>query len=95
MPPQWGRGRLFGASAVFFFLGNEKSKRCHIDHLAEGYKRAIDKIWGPTAKNGFLGRYPIFWLKKRSLLDGNHVLATARQSCAREKVPLTQINVSL
>ncbi len=34
----------------------EKSiRRCQIDRLCEGYKRAIDEIRGPIAKNGFLG----------------------------------------
>ena len=27
-------------------------QRCQIDRLAKGYKRAIDKIRGPIAKNG-------------------------------------------
>ena len=56
MPPQWGGGRLFGVSAKFFFFTKtavtrkrkvEKSiLRCEMDWLSEGYKRAIDKIWG-------------------------------------------------
>ena len=48
---------------LFFFMktgvtlkGNvEKSIRgCQNDHLAEGYKRAIDEIRGPIAKTDFL-----------------------------------------
>merc|ERR1712243_449897 len=35
----------------------EKSiQRCQIDRLVKGYKRAIDKIQGPIAKNGFSGQ---------------------------------------
>ena len=33
--------------------------------------------------------------KKCSLLSSNHVLATTGQSCAKEKVPFSQINISL
>ena len=69
VPPQWGGGRLFGAS--FFtktgVLGNEKSHN-------------ISEFLGP---------------KKCTLLGQNHVLATTRQSCAKEKVPFSQINISL
>ena len=36
-------------------------QRCQIDRLAKGYKRAIDKIRGPIAKNGFLGQKPARW----------------------------------
>ena len=28
-------------------------QRCQIDRLREGYKRAIDEIWGPIAKTDF------------------------------------------
>ena len=31
-------------------------RRCQIDRLREGYKRAIDEIRGPIAKNGFSGQ---------------------------------------
>ena len=57
-------------------------------HIPEGYKRAVDKIRGPMAKNGFRA-------KKRTLLNPNHVLPTTGQSCAKEKVPFSQINISL
>ena len=36
-------------------------QRCQIDRLAKGYKRAIDKIRGPMAKNGFSGQNPARW----------------------------------
>ena len=36
-------------------------QRCQIDRLAKGYKRAIDKIRGPIAKNGFSGQNPPRW----------------------------------
>ena len=38
--------------------------RCEMDRLSEGYKQAIDKIWSPMAKNGFLGWNPGFGPKK-------------------------------
>ena len=44
-------------TAVTRKLKVEKSiQRCQIDRLAKGYKRAIDKIRGPIAKNVFLGQ---------------------------------------
>ena len=70
VPPQWGGGSFFGALAVFFFNKTtvtrkqkvEKSiPRCEMDRLSEGYKRAIDKILGPIAKNG------LFWPKSEFL----------------------------
>ena len=63
----------------------EKSnRRLEMDRLSEGCKRAIDKSRGPIAKNGCLGRNPSFWAQKKdSLLDSNHVLATAKQSCEK------------
>ena len=36
-------------------------QRLDMNHLVEDYKRAIDKICGPMAKKGFLGRKPRFW----------------------------------
>ena len=36
-------------------------QRCQIDRLAKGYKRAIDEIRGPIAKNGFSGQNPARW----------------------------------
>ena len=35
-------------------------QRCQNDHFGEGYKRAIDEIQGPIAKNRFSGRCPLF-----------------------------------
>ena len=77
--PTVGWGKTFWCVCRFFFtktaisrkLKVKKSiRRCQIDRLAEGYKRAIDKIRGPIAKNGFLGQNPNFWAqKKRSLLN--------------------------
>ena len=37
---------------------------CQIDRLAEGYKWAIDEIWGPIEKTNFLAKIRIFGLKK-------------------------------
>ena len=54
--------------------------RCEMDRLTEDYKRAVDKICGRTAKNGFLGQNRVFGPKKSSLLGANHVLATAGKS---------------
>ena len=34
--------------------------RCKMNCFSEGYKQAIDKIWGRIAKNGFLGQKPCF-----------------------------------
>ena len=45
--------------------------------FGEGYKQAIDKIWGPVAKNGFSGENP----------------TTTGQSCAKKKVAFSQINI--
>ena len=50
----------------------------------------------PYEKMDFRAEIRIFGAKKkRSLLDSNHVLATTGQSCAKEKVPFSQINISL
>ena len=92
--PLVGWGKTFLRVGQFFFVfykndRNEKSIRSlEMDRLSEGYKRAIDKIWGPTAKNRFSA------LKKDSLLNGHHVLATTGQSYANEIVPFSQINIS-
>ena len=43
--------------------------------FGEGYKQAIDKIWGPVAKNGFSGENP----------------TTTGQSCAKKKVAFSQL----
>ena len=58
-----------------------------MDRHSEGYKKAIDKIWGLMAKNGCSGRKPIFCGKK-SILYTNHVLATTGKSCANKKSTL-------
>ena len=63
---------------------------------AEGYKRPVDKNRGPISKNGFSGRNPEFLAqKKNSLFSPNHVPATTGWSCQKEKVPFSQINISL
>ena len=41
-------------------------RRCQIDRLREGYKRAIDEIRGPIAKNGLSGKNPKILPKKMS-----------------------------
>ena len=47
-------------------------------------------------KMDFRAEIRIFGAKKKnSLLDSNHVLATTGQSCAKEKVPFSQIDISL
>ena len=67
-------------------------RRCQIDRLREGYKRAIDEIRGPIAKNGFSGQNQKILVKKKvTLLDSNHVPATTGQCCPKEKVPFYQI----
>ena len=58
-----GWGRLFGVSAGFSakttVIQKQKVKkltpRCEMCHLSDGYKWAIDKIWGPTAEKRILG----------------------------------------
>ena len=62
-------------------------RRCEINRLAEGYKRAIDIIRGPLAKNGFLGRNPILYQ--------NHVPAKTGQSWKKKMLTFSQINISL
>ena len=63
-------------------------RRCQNFRLREGYKRAIDEIRGPIAKNGFSGKNPkILAKKKRSLLNSNHVPATTGQCCPKKKYP--------
>ena len=42
-----------------------KNLRCEIDCLAKGYKRAIDELRGPLAKNGFLVQDPNLWAQKK------------------------------
>ena len=50
----------------------------------------------PYEKMDFRAEIRIFGAKKKcSLLSSNHVLATTWQSCAKEKVPFSQINFSL
>merc|ERR1712074_417202 len=67
-------------------------RRCQIEAIAEGYKRAIDEIRGPIAKNGLSGQNPkILAKKKNSLFTPNHVPATTGQCCPKEKVPFYQI----
>ena len=47
-------------------------------------------------KTDFRAEIRIFWVKKKHpLLSSNHVLATTGQNCAKEKVPFSQINISL
>ena len=36
-------------------------RRCQIEDMVVGYKRAIDEIRGPIAKNGFSGQNPARW----------------------------------
>ena len=42
-------------------------QRCQIDRLREGYKRAIDEIRGPIAKNGLSGKNAKILGKKKML----------------------------
>ena len=100
-PNTVGWRKTFWRVGRFFFT---KTKCQKIDPMvpnrpscrAEGYKRAIDEIWGPIAKNEFSGRNPKFWAQKEHTpLRRNHVLAMTGQSCAKKKVPFSQINVCL
>ena len=67
-------------------------RRCQIDRLREGYKRAIDEIRGPIAKNGLSGKNPkMLAQKKHTLITANHVPATTGQCCPKKKVPFSQM----
>ena len=46
-----GGGRLFGASALFFFHENDRSSEIRSQKInaMEGKEPVIDKIWGPIA----------------------------------------------
>ena len=57
-------------------------RRC----LREGYKRAIDEIRDPIAKNGLSGKNAkILGKKNVTLFNSNHVPATTGQCCPKEK----------
>ena len=68
---------------------------CEMDRLFEGYKWAIDKIWGPRAKKRIFGRNPFFLPKKSSLF----ILAMFRPRPGKvlqtKQYPFSQINNSL
>ena len=75
VPPQWGK--TFRRVGRFLFYENGRNSetkswnsipRCEMDRLSEGYKRAIDKICGPIAKNGVFVQSPSFPAPKKSLL---------------------------
>ena len=94
--PHSGVGDDFLARKPFFFTKTADSRKrkveksireCKIDRLFEGYKQAIDGFFSPN---------PNFWSQnKRSLFHRNHVPATTRQSCAKKRIPFSQINISL
>ena len=95
MPPEWGGGRLFGASAGFFAKTTvtrkqkvEKSfQRCKVNRFSEGYQRAVTKIRVKWQNNGFSGEKRRFLAQKKSSLLGSiHDLATTVKSCANQKV---------
>ena len=57
---------------------------------------SVPKNRFPYEKTDFRAKIRIFGAKKKHpLLSSNHVLATTGQSCAKEKVPFSQINISL
>ena len=71
--PQWGGGRLFHGSTVFFFTKtavtqerkSEKSlPRWEMSGLSEGYKRVVDQNWGRMPNIGFFGQIPRLWAQK-------------------------------
>ena len=56
VPSQWGGARLLAASE-----GHPHENGCNSETKSrkmEGYKRAIEEIWGPIAKNGLSGQNP-------------------------------------
>ena len=102
--PHSGKGGDFLTRQPFFFMKTavtperkvKKSfPRWEMNGLSEGYKQAVDQIWGRMAKNGFFGQKPRFWAqKKRSLLRIHGVLATTGKSCSKKKVAFAQIIIT-
>ena len=64
-------------------------QRCQIDRLAKGYKRAIDKIRGPIAKNGFSGQNPA----RRTATKNRSKGAKSKISSRATNGPLTKSGV--
>ena len=63
---------------------------------AEGYKRPVDDNGGNISKTVLQAKIRNFWPKKKhTLLYSNLVQATTGQSCQKEKVPFSQMNISL
>ena len=92
--PTVGWGKTFWRVGRFFFTKTaltrkqkvKKSiRRCQIDRLAEDFNWTTDEICGPIAKTEFPRQNPNFWVKKHTLLNGHHVLATTRQNVQRKK----------
>ena len=63
-----GRGKTFWGVGPFFFYENDRSSEVKSRKInaMEGKEAVIDKIWGPIAKKGFLGRNPSLWAQKKS-----------------------------
>ena len=88
-------GRRLGLFRKTTITRKRKVKKLEMDRLSEGYKRAIDNVWGPIkrifgSKSEFLGPP-----KKITSYSGHHVLAMTGKSCANKKVPFSQININI
>ena len=55
VPPQWDGGRLFGASAVFFFTKTDLTRKRKIKNRSEGAKTTVSMraTNGPWQKTDF------------------------------------------
>ena len=66
-----------------------------MNHLSEGYKRAVDQNLGSYGKNWiFWPKTEILGPKKGPLLEVHHVLATPGKSCSKKKVAFAQIIIT-
>ena len=103
VPPQWGGGRIFDASAKFFPPENGHNSETKSQKIVprignEPSLRGLQMgLWPKLGsyKNRIVGpKTDISGPKKNSLLNLNHVLAMTRQSCGRKKVPFSKIDIT-
>ena len=102
---QWGEGRLFGASAEFFFYENDRNSETRSQKIVPkvgnelSLRRLQTGLWqnlGSHGKNRTFGpKTELLGPKKRWVLNGHHDLATNGKSCAKKKFPFSQISISL
>ena len=59
-------GETFCGVRPFFYENDRSSEmKSRKINAMEGKEPVIDKIWGPIAKKGFLGRNPSLWTQKK------------------------------